>query len=137
MQAPAPSSVPAITGIVSGFASRFEVASGQQLLVWNFNLVAEDSAHQRFEVPVQMRGTTFEGAIQNGDIISVDAPWRPGQILQVTSVVNVNTRATITANNPHPSPWGRVIAGLIIVIFVGFFAFLVIGALLAALGIRP
>jgi hypothetical protein len=139
MNTPAASSTPTITGVVSGFTSRFEEDGRKQQLVWNFSLVTEDTAHQRFYVPVQMRGVTFDGAIQDGDIISVDAVWRPGDTVHANSVINVRTRATIVANSKGtpPSRLARTISVVFIVIFVGAFAFLLIGAVLAGLGIVP
>jgi hypothetical protein len=139
MNTPAANSTPTITGVVTGFTSRFEADGGKQLLVWNFSLVTEDTDHHRFDVPVQMRGVTFEGAIQDGDIISVDAVWRPGDTVHATSVVNVRTRATIVANSKGtpPSRLAMTIVVIFIVIFVGAFAFLLIGAILAGLGVVP
>jgi hypothetical protein len=87
-----------IRGQVSSFAQRYEATPQGTITVWDFRLDRHDDTGKPLpRVPLEMRGTTFDGAIAVGDWIEVDAPWRDGRTLKVKRVTNLSSNAIVEA----------------------------------------
>jgi len=94
-----------IIGVARGFQSRTEQrASGPggapaPYTVWTFRLerVDKQSGNQLTPVPVQMRGKTFEGFINEGDEVQLYCQWREGTLCTTWRVRNLTNGADVVA----------------------------------------
>jgi hypothetical protein len=92
----------AITGEARGFQSRTESRGPQSPaeIVWTFRVERYDTDGNRLPpVPVEMRSDSFEGFINEGDVVAVPGRWREGQILHATTLRNITTGALVTARS--------------------------------------
>ena len=67
--------------------------------VWRFRVEKKDSQGNYLPpVSVQMKGKTFEGFINEGDIVRIDKKWKEGQLLKPNKLFNVSGGIWIKAN---------------------------------------
>ena len=60
--------------------------------VWTFRVVRYDAQGNALpSIPVEMRSTSFEGGIKDGDIVRVPYAWKAGQIIKAKRVYNLTT----------------------------------------------
>jgi hypothetical protein len=104
-QSPPPSPPPpapgAIVGVARDVRQRAEQhmwgQSGQTTVqVWTFRIDRYDAHGAALPpVPVEMRGSSFEGSIDNGDWVEAPGVWRPGRTLHPRRVRNLTTGAPV------------------------------------------
>jgi hypothetical protein len=112
-----------IKGTVSSFQQRTEqINTGtgpRSLVVWDFRIEQRDSTGQPMpRVAVEMRGRSFIGSINNGDVVEIDARFRPGQVLQVRRLRNLTSGAVVTAKGAQLMRLSRFISLVIFVVLV-------------------
>lgn len=116
-----------IRGQVSGFQQRFEPTGRGTLSVWDFRLERVDDAGNPLpRIPVQMKGTSFDGAINNGDWIEVTGSWREGKTLPVRQLKNLDTGAVVRAKSRSTAAkiFGVVLALLVLAAFAAVVLFI-------------
>jgi hypothetical protein len=123
-------SVAQFTGYVSGFRSRSELIGGSYVTVWDFRLERfDDHDVPQPRVPVALRGVTFDGAINDDDLVEVEGNWHEGKTLNVTTARNLTTAAEVIGHGPS-SVLGSVGRVLLLVIGLAILAlFLYLGYL--------
>lgn len=68
--------------------------------VWTFRVERYDSAGNRLPpVPVEMRGNSYRGFINEGDTVQLLDKWKEGQLLQTARVRNLTTGVMVTAQS--------------------------------------
>lgn len=89
-----------IRGYVSGFRTRMEQTGPTvYVTVWDFRLERVDESGQPLpRVPVAIRGLTFDGAINDDDLIEVEGAWHEGETLNVTKAHNLTTAANVVGH---------------------------------------
>jgi hypothetical protein len=115
-----------IKGKVSGFRERSEVGQFDQrvrpILVWDFRLERfEPSGKPLPRVAVEMRGYSFSGLIANGDVVEIDQPDVPGQLIRTDAVRNLTSNSTVTVlmqGRFTQSATARRLAMVVIVVIV-------------------
>lgn len=65
-----------------------------------------------------MRGLKFKGSISDGDWVSVPGSWKPGELIQPSSVTNLTTGSEVSAVIPFSIRIGRGCSWLIFVAFL-------------------
>jgi hypothetical protein len=122
-----------VRGIVSNFNQRSEGSQTPES-VWTFNIDVYEGTEIVAQVPVEMRGYYFTGAINNGNQVEVTEPWHTGELLRPSQVKNLTTGATIglqTGQAPATclSVW-IVLLGLLVLVLIGtaIFAFNILGS---------
>lgn len=112
-------------GNVSGFRPRTEQAGRGYVTIWDFRIERFDPQGRPLpRVPVEMRGTRFDGAINEGDLVEVDGEWREGQTLHTGHVKNLTTAADVHAHGGGGGPVGvlRSLVGLVLtLVFIAVF----------------
>jgi hypothetical protein len=72
--------------------------SGTSWTVLSFVLERYDKDGNRITpVPVEMRGRSFAGFLNEGDWVEVHAKWKKGKALRVSQVYNKTTESTVKA----------------------------------------
>jgi hypothetical protein len=90
--------------------------------IWSFRVERYDAAGNRIAlVPVEMRGHTFEGSLNDGDWVRTRGRMRSGT-LRVTRLENLTTGASVHAKGMGKAAW--IIGGLVLLFFLAWFAFL-------------
>lgn len=86
-----------IVGEVRNLQERHETDNSQKTwTIWSFRVESFDRTGNRMQpVPVEMRGRTFQGMLNEGDQIEIRAKWREGQTLRVTEVYNTTTGSKV------------------------------------------
>lgn len=97
-----------IRGTVSGFQTRYEqIPYGQyvrSVTIWDFRLERADPAGTPLpRVAVELRGTSINGSIANGDVVEIDQEAEPGQLVQAEVVRNVTSGAAVSARGGDES----------------------------------
>jgi hypothetical protein len=127
-----------LRGLVSSFRQRNELMDGQYGMVWDFRVDSWDrQGRAQPPVAVEMRGLHFTGSVGDGDWIEIESQWKPGEVLPVSSLLNISQNSIVTVSIPSraKSPGGRArspVANilLVIVVFVfGVIALKIIAAL--------
>ena len=86
-------------------------------IVWTFRIERTDARGNRLQpVPVEMRSSSFEGMLADGDWVVVPGPWHPGELLRPRRVYNETTGATVQAKGPSRR---RMIITSLVVLIVG------------------
>jgi len=86
------------SGVARAVQARTEEAGELSVLVWTFRVEQYDSSGNRLPpIPVELRGTSFEGAISDGDEVEVQGRWSKGRTLRAKRVVNLTTGAAVEA----------------------------------------
>jgi hypothetical protein len=108
-----------IKGQVSGFQTRFESAGrGPGTTVWSFRLDRHDKEGKPLpRVAVEMRGTSFDGAINQGDWVELDQDWKPGTTLRAKRLTNLTTNAVVSSKGAAIKAFSKA---LVVVFFVVF-----------------
>lgn len=76
---------------------------------------------------VELRGRSLAGTVQNGDWVEVESrPTRSGR-LEPLVVANLTTRSEVRAVGGSPSPLGRVLAVVFVLVFLAVLAVVVVG----------
>jgi hypothetical protein len=97
---------PKITGTIRGFREREEEdrryrpdpLMPKRLSIWTFVVDRYDEAGNRLTpVPVEMRGHKFNGVVDEGDTVEIDAKWKEGQTLLVKTLRNKTTGGVVEA----------------------------------------
>jgi hypothetical protein len=94
-----PYKVPKVTGEVRGLQERQELqTTGGITIIWTFLVESYDTAGNRLPtVPVEMRGGSFTGVLNEGHQVEIDKKWREGETLNVKKVLNRTTGAWVCA----------------------------------------
>ena len=96
-----------IEGQVRGFRERSETDRNRfngPTIVWTFHVERYDSSGRLQPVPVQMRGRSFDGAINEGDRVLVSGEWRPGRTVNANRVHNLTTGALVGLRHRRHGP---------------------------------
>jgi hypothetical protein len=130
------SRVPPINGIVSGLREHTEqqrsrlTTSVQRVLT--FQVERRDSIGQPLPaVPIEMRGSGFDGRLQEGDTVQLPGRFVADTVLQIERLVNLSTGAAFSTKGPAAS---SIVIGLTSVVLVAamlaglFVHFLLAGA---------
>ncbi len=81
--------------------------------VWTFRVVRYDAQGNALPpIPVEMRSTSFEGGIKDGDIVRVPYAWQAGQIIKAERVYNLTTSSN--AGIPVPVKGNTSLGGFLI-----------------------
>jgi hypothetical protein len=131
----------AIEGYARGFQTWQEPrGQGFATIVRTFRLDRYDSAGNRMQaVPVEMRGISFTGSINEGDKVIVYDKWIEGQTVQAKQVYNLTHQSMVEALEPDGADAKRfMIEGLFAAIlgFLGF-SLIPIGIVVAAVTQSP
>jgi hypothetical protein len=112
------------SGVVRDLRHRDRDDAGNPMTVVDFRIERHDASGNRLApVPVQMRGQSYSGAVNNGDEIQVtNANWRDGT-LRVTDLHNLSTGASVRAGQHRG--W-TIVTWVAVVVFVAFMAAIVI-----------
>jgi len=84
--------------------------------VWTFRIDRHDAQGAALPlVPVEMRGSSFEGSVDDGDWIEAPGVWRPGDTLHPRRVRNLTTGAQMGVRG-----WGagRILAFILVLVVV-------------------
>jgi hypothetical protein len=128
-----------IVGRVVSFQETSEEREGASKRVWDFRVEEVDDQGKTIRsTPVQMKASTFDGRISNGDAVEIELPagWQPGTTLvtqsirDITSGVSVHGRKTDALSWSEASPAGRLGCVIFIVFIVGILAIFVVFGLL-------
>jgi hypothetical protein len=108
-----------IRGKASGLQQRLEYKTRRPLVVWNFRLERWDSSGSPMtRVPVEMRGQSFQGSLNNGDWIEVRAKWKPGKTVHASRVTDLSTSTVVRARGwGQPTRIARVVIALLMLAF--------------------
>lgn len=116
-----------LSGRVRGFATRQEdrrgfFHQGQQEQVWGFRLERYREGRRLPPIPVEMRGRSFSGSINDGDLIEFRGTWRDGQDspLRPRRVYNRTSGMTVTVRS------ARLAKALLVTVVVAFVMYVVI-----------
>lgn len=119
-------------GRVSGFQSRFESArvGRGSVLVWNFRLERNDAAGVSLNpIAIEMRGTEFNGAVANGDIVEVRGTYKKGKTLRIESLDNLTSQVTVRVR--RGGKFSQVVSTLIsivvLIFIIAIFSFVFLG----------
>jgi Double zinc ribbon len=129
----------AIVGEVRGFQARQETHTDAftnkttNTIIWTFRLERYDKTGNRLQpVPVEMRGRSFEGFINDGDLIGVPGKWKEGRTVRPDCVSNLTNGAMVQASSRKSageaiiSAWAKLWLALAI---IGVLAFIILGLL--------
>jgi hypothetical protein len=112
-------------GLVSLLRQRYEQDSLRRpLVVLAFRLARDGDAQGRSRLPVEMRGRSLRGGIDDGDWVQLPADWRPGRV--VRQLVNLTTDEKVVLAEDHV---GRSVTAMVVVTALVVAAIIVIGAL--------
>lgn len=109
-------------GEVTNFQTRSEpYGDASSAMIWTFRLESFDADGNRLPpVPVEMRGLTAEGFINDGDKVEVYGFWREG-VLVAEGARNMTTRSTVKLKGPPK--WVKVFFMLFSIgVVLGFIA---------------
>jgi len=124
----APSEGTRFTGVVRDLRHRDRDDAGTEMTVLDFRIERHDASGNRLApVPVQMRGQSFSGAVNNGDEIRVNrGKWRDGT-LRVKDLDNLSTGAEVRTKGSGAFGW---ILGVVVSLFIlavgGFVVFMIV-----------
>jgi hypothetical protein len=120
------------SGVVRDLRHRDHDDAGMPMTVVDFRIERHDASGNRLApVPVQMRGQSFSGSVNNGDEIRVNkAEWRHGT-LRVTALHNLSTGASVRAGRHRG--W-TIVTWLFTVVFLAFLAVIVIVIIRSSIG---
>ena len=108
-------------GRVTGFRPSFEQSRYGSLTVWNFRIERTgDDGVALPAIPIQMRARSFDGAINDGDIVMVPRGARPGSTYHAASIRDITTGTEV-----HGRGVGRVASVFSFVIMIAILAFFV------------
>ncbi|MFF8352970.1 hypothetical protein ACF063_05915 [Streptomyces chartreusis] len=114
-----------VEGMVRGFRARTDSRSQtEDAEIWTFRLERYDDAGQRIMlIPVEMRGTGFEGSVHDGDWVRTRGRIRGGT-LHVKSLDNVTTGADVQTKRTSKIVWVFVVLFFCAILaFMGWVAF--------------
>jgi hypothetical protein len=112
-----------IVGEARAVQRRMEDAGSCNVEVLSFRIERYDENGNRLPpVPVQIKGASFVGTIQEGDQVQLKERWKPGRIVQVKRIQNLTTQNTVTAKGQGVGPWmGLILFVLFVACVVAFF----------------
>ena len=84
-------------GQVRNFRERRDTEATTYPLVWTFLLERYEGSVRLPPIPVQMRGASFTGFINDGDTVALYDPWQEGTVVQATRVYNVHSGTEVRA----------------------------------------
>lgn len=117
-----------LVGTVRDLRHRERDDAGTAMTVLDFRIERHDASGNRLApVPVQMRGMSFSGSVNNGDDVRVDkGKWRHGT-LRVEALGNLTTGASVRSNvHSFGQTVFKVVFGTIFcTLFFGGLAFLI------------
>lgn len=103
-----------VVGEVVGFEQRTE-GMEIQTIIWEFRVIRYDDEGNRLPVlpiPVEMRGYSIEGDVNDGDRVEAFGKWGGGRIFQATRVNNISTGSLVRVKVQSS------IVGIVILVFV-------------------
>jgi hypothetical protein len=82
----------------------------------------DDDGNLVRQIPVEMRGRSFTGLLENGFQVSVAGHWVDGRVVskQVTVYRDGVVMGIVRTSRPGPPPWQIVVMVLLVVAFVSF-----------------
>lgn len=116
-------SLPSLAGTVYGMQKSSQNRGQASLEVWDFQVGQNDASGNLVLLPVEMRGLSFAGNIQDGQKVEVYGKWQKGTLL-ASKVHNLTTGAWI--EQTEPTPLQRVVIALFVIVFLVFFAITVL-----------
>ncbi len=129
-----PSADGAIVGVVRGFRQRSEADYPFALFpwqIWAFRLDRLDEEGNTLpSVPVEMRGHSFEGFIDEGDEVELPGSWRAGEVVHAKEVYNRTKGVAVRANERPGSRLDRNLQSHTLSVVGRFIAFLFVIAVL-------
>jgi hypothetical protein len=90
-------------GVVHGFQQRTESIGDKQIQVWNFRIDRYLDGEPLPPIPVEMRGSRFNGSVMDGDEVEVFGHLRKGHLLQTNRVFNWTNDTEVTTGNVIPT----------------------------------
>lgn len=91
-----------LRGQVHGFRERTETrgsgnpfAQHTPTIVWTYRLERYHDGERLDPIPVEMRGHSFTGLINDGDEIMINKKWRKGKMLRTNRVFNLTSGAEV------------------------------------------
>ena len=118
-----------ILGVARGVRERTDQrAIGQSQAsehVWTFRVERHDTEGRVLQpIPVEMRGLSFRGSINEGDWVEIPGTWKPGVTLQPRRLRNRTTGADVRSKGSAAAQ-----NGVSLIIFVVFGVLVVFGFL--------
>ena len=110
-----------IVGEARGLQRRLEESGNRNVEVLSFRVERYDAKGNRLTpVPVQMRGTSFEGSVQEGDQVRVSGQRSRRGTVSVDRVENLTTRSTVKAKRTMGAEWVAtfIFVAVIVIIIV-------------------
>jgi hypothetical protein len=92
-------------GKVKGFTSRAEKPwwSNDTITEWTFSLIRfnDELGKPLPPIPVEMRGKSFDGFINEEDTVVVKGNWEIGRMLETTKLYNKTNNIWVEAHKYH------------------------------------
>lgn len=122
-----------LQGEVRGFRERAEhEGNNVTRLVWTFRLERYQDGVRLDPIPVEMRGVSFTGFVNDGDTVALYDRGQEGTVVQAKQVYNVTSGTVVKAINPSLPLWvliplfivmGLIFLGAVAIIFAGVASF--------------
>ena len=89
--------------------------------VWTFQLERHQEGQRLPPIPVEMRGYTFSGVLNEGHIVRLDqSTWHEGQTIRTNHVYNITLNTPLLAKGKDNT--GNIIVAIVmLVIFLAIF----------------
>lgn len=91
-----------LRGEVRGFQQRserlkphFAAVEYNDIIIWTFRLERYDAGERLPPIPLEMRGKSFSGFINEGDTVEIKGKWRPGTVFKTKRVYNVTSDSAV------------------------------------------
>lgn len=107
-------------GVARSVRNRSEqsnMQNGETQYIWTFRIERHDADGNALPpIPVEMRGASFSGSLDEGDWVEIPTGWQPGRTLQLSRIMNLTT-GTEFGQRP-PSPLHRIVKVIAVIIAV-------------------
>jgi hypothetical protein len=91
-------------GKVNGLMTKSETTpNGRSRMIWTFRILRFDEklGSPLPKIPVEMKGLSFEGFINDEDTVRVKGKWKEGKVLEITKLFNVTNNIDVEAHKWH------------------------------------
>jgi hypothetical protein len=84
-------------GKVNGFSTKSEPYGNSTLQIWTFRILRFDEklGNPLPKIPIEMKGSRFDGFINDEDTVRVKGKWKEGEILKVNELFNVTNNIPV------------------------------------------